>query len=682
MDKREGSRNRGNRALASPNQWLGGALLSLLALALPGAAASASETLEGVVVTYTSSNRQSVSDFVATDHLSLFVPAGGPPTPFMPDGPFTASFDGFISVNLRDRYKFRAELNGSLKLKLNDRVVLEGSSEGASLETTESVRLNRGGNKLEVVYTSPEQGDALLRLFWSSLEIPWEPVPPGALSRPASHADLEKAGQLRLGRALFAEFQCIRCHQADLPSSAMLELQMDAPDLEGIGSRRNFEWLARWIAGPQAARPSARMPAVLHGQQTRVDAADIAAYLMSLKTAAAPELDVADAQPERIAAGERLFQELHCGACHEPPGGPGADPGKISLHHLGEKFAPGMLAVFLQKPDAHHAWTRMPDFQLSPQEAKELAAWLDSPTGAPKPSVPEPDPVRIQRGRKLAQTTGCLNCHQLPLENQFAAKSLASLPASRWEMGCLAGERDADNFAPRFAFTSKEREALRAFATTDRLSLARHVPAEFAARQVQRLSCLNCHGPVDGFPPLAHLGGKLKPEWTELLLGGELNYKPRPWLSARMPAFAQYARALACGLAAQHGHPPETPPEPPLDEGGSELGRRMVGVVSGFSCVACHQVGAFNAVPVDTEAAGINLAYVTERLLYSYYERWMSHPLRIDPETKMPAYFEQGRSLLVEYYDGDAERQIRAMWEYLRLGPRMPWPMDGQPSGP
>jgi hypothetical protein len=93
-------------------------------------------------------------------------------------------------------------------------------------------------------------------------------------------------------------------------------------------------------------------------------------------------------------------------------------------------------------------------------------------------------------------------------------------------------------------------------------------------------------------------------------------------------------------------------------------------------------VGTFNAVPVDTEAAGINLAHVTERLLYSYYERWMSHPLRIDPETKMPAYFEQGRSLLVEYYDGDAERQFRAMWEYLRLGPRMPWPMDGQPSGP
>jgi mono/diheme cytochrome c family protein len=632
---------------------------------------NAKETLSGVLVTYTSA-KGPPSHFVSADHVALFVPGGSPPAPFLPEGPFTASFEGFISVDLRDHYQFRAEFNGSLKLEINDRAVLEDSRDGASLERTASARLNRGSNKLKVVYTSPREGDAFLRLFWSSPEIPWEPIPPKVLSRPALHDGLEKSAQLRLGRALFIEYQCLRCHQAEFPSNAMLELQMDAPDLEGIGSRRNFEWLARWIADPQSARPSARMPRVLHGPEAKADASDIAAYLMSLKTAAAPEIVAAQPPSERIAAGERLFQELHCGACHEPPAGPGADPGKLSLHHVREKFAPGMLATFLQKPDAHHAWTRMPDFKLTPEEAEEVAAWLKSLAEAPEKSVVAFDSLRIQRGRTLTQTTGCLNCHRLPIENQFVTKPLARLAASRWESGCLAEDRDSGNLAPRYPFTRQEREALRAFAATDRLSLARHVPAEFAARQVQRLSCLNCHGAFDGFPSLAHLGGKLKPEWTEGLLAGDLHYKARPWLSARMPAFPPYARALAHGLAAQHGYPPRTPPEPPLDEAASQIGRRMVGVASGFSCVSCHPVGAFNAVPVDTEAAGINLAHTGERLLYPYFHRWMSNPLRIDPESKMPAYFDQGRSLLVDYYDGDAGQQIRAIWEYLRVDPRMP----------
>ena len=42
------------------------------------------------------------------------------------------------------------------------------------------------------------------------------------------------------------------------------------------------------------------------------------------------------------------------------------------------------------------------------------------------------------------------------------------------------------------------------------------------------------------------------------------------------------------------------------------------------------------------------------------------NPLAIDPATKMPAYFDaEGRSQLTEFFEGDAAKQIDAMWHYL-----------------
>jgi hypothetical protein len=43
----------------------------------------------------------------------------------------------------------------------------------------------------------------------------------------------------------------------------------------------------------------------------------------------------------------------------------------------------------------------------------------------------------------------------------------------------------------------------------------------------------------------------------------------------------------------------------------------------------------------------------------------------------MPVYFEEGKSPLTEVLDGDAEKQMTAMWQYLRLGSRMPPPSTG-----
>jgi mono/diheme cytochrome c family protein len=189
---------------------------------------------------------------------------------------------------------------------------------------------------------------------------------------------------------------------------------------------------------------------------------------------------------------------------------------------------------------------------------------------------------------------------------------------------------------------------------------------------------------LDLVPPLEPLGGKLRPEWVRQFMAGEIPYKPRAathprgetWLEARMPAFHSRAKWLAEGLAAQHGMPPLTPPEPPVDAELAKIGRKLAGKEGGLSCVSCHGIGASAATEVF-ESEGINLTYSSERLLPSYYRRWLRNPLSIDPQTKMPVYFEEGKSQLADILDGDSEKQIDALWNYIRLGDKMQAPGNG-----
>ena len=51
----------------------------------------------------------------------------------------------------------------------------------------------------------------------------------------------------------------------------------------------------------------------------------------------------------------------------------------------------------------------------------------------------------------------------------------------------------------------------------------------------------------------------------------------------------------------------------------------------------------------------------------------------MDPQPKMPAYFNQGQSALFDILDGDAGKQIEALHHYIRLGSEiMPPDVPGQ----
>jgi mono/diheme cytochrome c family protein len=634
---------------------------SLWAVSLTGTWA---EPQPGLKVRFTCD--QGLEELVVRPNFSLHVPVGESPAPFISGGKFQARWDGFLSVDLRSQYLFRMKFKGTFKLEINGAAVFESAGDGGEFLETKFVRLNKGANAVAAWFSSPEEGDAFLRMEWAERgKLPF-PIPPSALSH-SGEARLDRFEQLRRGRELVVEHRCVQCHRAE---GGMPDLKMDAPAFAGIGSRRNEGWMARWILDPSGERPGATMPQLFHGPEALEESAAVAAFLASLKGS----IIAADAgaHEEEIAAGKELYGKLLCHACHGEPGESQEGGKTISLRQVGAKFAPGALEKFLREPEAHFEWIRMPNFQLSDKEAPALAAYLSSGRQGLEQNGESAERMVIEKGKHLVQSRGCLNCHALDLDNRFGAKDWAELEQRHWDEGCLS---DAPGrAAPWFSFSSAEREALREFGRQGSDSLGRHVAVEFAERQLKQLNCRECHGKHEGFPQLDGLGGKLKPDWAAAFLAGEVEEKPRPWLEARMPAFGAYASELARGMAMLHGFSPEPEAEDKVNPERVEVGRKLVSAAAGFSCVACHGVAEAGAMQVF-EGQGINLAQSGERLLKEYYRHWMLNPLEIDPGTKMPVYFdEEGNSPLFDIFAGDGLKQIEAMWQYILLGKEMPSP--------
>ena len=134
-------------------------------------------------------------------------------------------------------------------------------------------------------------------------------------------------------------------------------------------------------------------------------------------------------------------------------------------------------------------------------------------------------------------------------------------------------------------------------------AVARSSPPEFAERSIHALNCTACHrrdaqddawtklapeitaleqnlppqaGPSadQQRPVLTWVGEKLHPDWMANFIAGKVDYKPRPWLVARMPGFASRAALIAQGLCLEHGMSLSESPEPPVDQNLAAIGKR------------------------------------------------------------------------------------------------------------
>lgn len=669
--------------------------------------------------------------------LALRVPRSTPPASGLEPGPFRATWRGFLDVEFFDDYTFSAQGNGSLRLEVDGVTVFE--ARGEDLAETEPRTVELEGGRLEIVarYESPPDGDARLRVLWSSYDFPPEPISPALFRHASGSPALEAATRVRRGREIVATRRCLACHAAPEPTPdparGMPELRADAPRLDRVGNLLRPGWVAAWLQDPSRFRPEPKMPAAF---ATAPDAGaadgdrrahDLAAYLDSLRTTAGD----GDPLPASPVDGGELFDDLGCIGCHSLRGISDPRPrdeDRLPLDHLAAKWRPTALAQFLRQPDADYAWIRMPNFRLTADEANGLAGFLLKRAG--EQPLPLAGSADAGRGRELLESAGCLGCHSIEGDTRRRdTPDLAAVIAGRErETGCLARSPGARGEAPDFRWSPEDHAAVLAFLgaglETAVESLGRRCLPEFAEREIDSLRCTACHerdGRIDTWsnltaspgdqetgasasqespadiarrlagsgarpgdekpveldqsrPPLTWAGEKLRTEWLETVLAGRADHVTRPWLRARMPDLSASAGLLAEGMALQHGVDPRREPPPSAAPELAAVGRRLASREEGFSCNSCHDVGEARAFGVF-DAQGPDFRYMSTRLRKEFFDRWMLNPPRMTAGTKMPQFGDdEGRSSFRQFYDGDARRQFEALWNYLLLGESIPPP--------
>jgi len=490
------------------------------------------------------------------------------------------------------------------------------------------------------------------------------------------------------GLVLLSELNCVACHQ--LPGAVALPLRPRLA-LDQVGERLDAAALAAFVSHPSSIKAGSLMPALA---QTDAQTQDLVAFLSSLTAVPEPTQFVAG----EIESGKRLYHTIGCVACHAPDESarPEATAG-VATPRLSGPSVPLELAKHYKRPslirflvDPLHVRPagRMPSSHLGPQEAADIAAYLqrgDKPIVAGGTSVAS-TPAMVAQGRHLFSTLGCIACHTTgsPVDATLALVGPA-LDAQSTSLirGCLSSVPGGR--APDFGLDDGQRIALRR--AIERLhsdpKFLQPEPRQEVARFMAKMNCYACHsrdgrggveparaayfevtdsgahslGDMGNLPPaLEHPGRKLTRKWWHKLLwegGGEV----RPYQEARMPAFGQAVSEPVIDVWEVADRRSE---RVAIDVSGRLLhqrsghGRALMGTQDGgLGCITCHGLRDRKSLGMPV----VPLDHTAERLQPAFFKELLLNPQSVQPGTLMPPMF-LGRP--------KADVEIEQLWTYLK----------------
>jgi cytochrome c2 len=536
------------------------------------------------------------------------------------------------------------------------------------------------------------------------------------------------------GELLLTELNCTACHASDQERLAPKR----GPKLDGVGNRLRRAWLRRFLSAPQQTKPGTTMPDVLGhlpANERALAASALVAFLASQQKPF-PELRATGRVPVPhefwkrgdVEQGRELFHRVGCVACHEPDEDYDAVPREASqLDQLLEQLDPEELAemglagvarpvhsvphadlpakytrraltFFLLDPAATRSAGRMPSLKLMPIEAAHLAAYLLREKPSPvaeehRESETSGDSAAlVETGRRLFRELKCSACHAAGgVEEPPPAKPLADLNAAA-DANCIEAK---PAHLPHYSLDDTQRSQLRraiaALSASGETSLDAQQQLDL---QLLKLNCYACHErdqrggvgkrrrayfeTVDHIdlgdegrlpPPLSGVGRKLKNAWTKKVLAGSGDV--RPHLLARMPLFpVAQVESLPSLLGKVDRPSKETEAEVFQTAGDSktlvEAGRALLDT----GCVQCHPTRGDSLAGV----VGIDLAGIPGRVHPRWFHDFLLNPAALKPRTRMPTFFPKGKSANQEILGGDVERQIAAVWTYIKEIDKHPLP--------
>ncbi len=238
---------------------------------------------------------------------------------------------------------------------------------------------------------------------------------------------------------------CVRCHQqihAGTYSASKTTLAKwqksivhfrDTPSLVNIGGRLRRGFIEQFLLDPRDMRPhtDTSMPKL---DMTAEEARDIATYLTAGSVQAKPfSLEGASAEK-----GGAVFEQKGCRTCHEYTGAPKTPlPAGVpaiegtgerrghslapDLRYVRERMNVGEIARWIEDPQAINPDTAMPKTPLTPDEIRNLVAFLTQQALAEKVFAPPPArlPVLTRKvtyeevSQRVFRNT-CWHCHAEP----------------------------------------------------------------------------------------------------------------------------------------------------------------------------------------------------------------------------------------------------------------------------
>ncbi|MBI3892374.1 MAG: hypothetical protein HY303_12695 [Candidatus Wallbacteria bacterium] len=202
-------------------------------------------------------------------------------------------------------------------------------------------------------------------------------------------------------------------------------------------------------------------------------------------------------------------------------------------------------------------------------------------------------------------------------------------------------------------------------------------------RLVDKFNCTGCHRVngqggyvlsiygekaeerIFGPPILNHEGQKVQSEWLIEFLKSP--YQLRPFLKIRMPTFDMSeaeAISLAKFFAAMDGeeYPFHYRPRKALEK---DLAAGAKKIFDTLQCLRCHQAGQEELSPDEAANKAPDLFLANRRLKQDWVVRWLHNPDLLQADTRMPNFWQDGKSLVPDVAGGDAEKQIDLVAEYV-----------------
>ena len=346
-----------------------------------------------------------------------------------------------------------------------------------------------------------------------------------------------------------------------------------------------------------------------------------------------------------LADGQRLFEQVGCTGCHLVKGYENIPKIAPSLRKISAKVDPGWMVRWIENPHKFRPRTRMPNFDLKPDDAIAIASyiWSQSKEEGDKWTQENPLPAGLRegdaneaaKGKKLVETIGCKGCHGFA-EGEFTTplgkekdlvpnlKDVASKVGPQWIYHWIKNPRGfaPDTRMPSLRLADDEARAITTYLTTlgakpepmagieEKLADAKNIKR--GESLVRKWGCFGCHD-IKGMEKESRIGAELttfgSKKVEELAFGNRTDIKETwdDWTYHKLKTPRIYATERIDQLMPQFNLADEDIKALRIALGGfrelkvgkryqADQGLRTQQVVEGrrlmqqYNCVGCHEI--------------------------------------------------------------------------------------------